>query len=165
MESQGLAALSLREVARRAGVSHQAPYHYFDDRQALLAAIACEGFRVLGQQLRTAREAAGEHPRAAMAEAYVRFASERPERFRLMHRLDLVDIRRFEAYAVALRDTDSELQFLRHSAANGAYWPFVHGLCTLLLDSPWNPLDDSLQARTEQALAAVREFEATLKRD
>ena len=40
IEAEGLAALSMREVARRAGVSHQAPYHHFTDRQAILAAIA-----------------------------------------------------------------------------------------------------------------------------
>ena len=45
IEEGGLDRLSMREVARKAGVSHQAPYHYFDDREAILAALAGEGFQ------------------------------------------------------------------------------------------------------------------------
>ena len=57
IEEGGLDRLSMREVARKAGVSHQAPYHYFDDREAILAALAGEGFSKLGQSLvRTGRE-------------------------------------------------------------------------------------------------------------
>ena len=44
IEEGGLDRLSMREVARKAGVSHQAPYHYFSDREAILAALAGEGF-------------------------------------------------------------------------------------------------------------------------
>ena len=44
IEQEGIAALSLREVARRIGVSHAAPYHHFEDRSALLGAIAEQGF-------------------------------------------------------------------------------------------------------------------------
>ncbi|MSV37798.1 MAG: TetR family transcriptional regulator, partial [Actinobacteria bacterium] len=44
IESDGAESLSMREVARRAGVSHQAPYHYFGDRSGILAAISEEGF-------------------------------------------------------------------------------------------------------------------------
>jgi AcrR family transcriptional regulator len=51
IEEGGLDRLSMREVARKAGVSHQAPYHYFDDREAILAALAGEGFSKLGQSL------------------------------------------------------------------------------------------------------------------
>src|ERR1700754_3155518 len=47
MDEGGLGALSMREVARRAGVSHQAPYHYFQDREAILAELAGEGFSQL----------------------------------------------------------------------------------------------------------------------
>ena len=67
----------MREAARRAGVSHNAPYRHFSDRDALLDALAVEGFRELKQALagRSGRE---------LGEAYVRFALERPERFRLM---------------------------------------------------------------------------------
>ena len=49
IEEGGLDRLSMREVARKSGVSHQAPYYYFGDREAILAAIAGEGFSKLGQ--------------------------------------------------------------------------------------------------------------------
>src|ERR671910_1744533 len=77
IEKEGLAALSVREAARRAGVSHNAPYRHFPDREALLAALAEEGFSLLGESLenRSGRE---------LGEAYVRFALAHPQRFRLM---------------------------------------------------------------------------------
>ena len=51
IEAGGLDRLSMREVARKAGVSHQAPYHHFGDREAILAALASEGFAKLKQEL------------------------------------------------------------------------------------------------------------------
>ncbi len=77
LEKRGIAALSLRDTARRAGVSHNAPYRHFPDREALLAALAAEGFATLGERLRG-------KPGREMGEAYVRFAREQPQRFRLM---------------------------------------------------------------------------------
>ncbi|MFI5308928.1 MAG: TetR/AcrR family transcriptional regulator [Polyangiales bacterium] len=97
IEVEGLAALSLREVARRAGVSHQAPYHHFADREAILGAIAEQGFRIL----RAALERAVAHGRdvhsaaeslAACGRAYVEFACEHPAHFRVMFRPELVDL-------------------------------------------------------------------------
>src|SRR5258706_5651107 len=81
LEKEGLEALKLREVARRAGVSHSAPYRHFAQREALLAALAAEGFERLGAAQRKAAEAGGLR---AMGEAYVAFALENPQRFRLM---------------------------------------------------------------------------------
>src|SRR5689334_19621575 len=81
LEKEGLEALTLREVARRAGVSHSAPYRHFAEREALLAALAAEGFERLGAAQRKAAEAGGLR---AMGEAYVAFALENPQRFRLM---------------------------------------------------------------------------------
>src|SRR4051812_36803257 len=77
LEKEGAGALSLRDLARRAGVSHNAPYRHFRDRDSLLAAIATEGFRQLGDAL---RGRAGKE----MGAAYVRFALEHPQQFRLM---------------------------------------------------------------------------------
>jgi len=59
LESDGLAALSLREVARRAGVSHQAPYHHFKDRESILAELVTEGFERLAKRLAHANDQAG----------------------------------------------------------------------------------------------------------
>src|SRR5438309_11953745 len=64
IEAEGIGAVSLRRVAREAGVSPGAPYHHFADRSALLAAIALQGYQLLEPQLRQAR---GQAPTAARA--------------------------------------------------------------------------------------------------
>jgi AcrR family transcriptional regulator len=85
----GLDGLTLRAVAREAGVSHNAPYHHFPDKAALLEALAADGWDRLGNALREAREAAGRRSLdrlQATGLAYVRFALVDPPRFRLMTR-------------------------------------------------------------------------------
>jgi AcrR family transcriptional regulator len=77
LRDQGLDGLSLRELARQAGVSHGAPRRHFADRQSLLDALAEAGFTRLGAELREAVDAAGEDYEVSLratAAAYVRFA-------------------------------------------------------------------------------------------
>ncbi|MGD0556898.1 MAG: TetR/AcrR family transcriptional regulator [Streptosporangiaceae bacterium] len=77
LREQGIDALSLRDLARQAGVSHAAPRRHFADRQALLEALAEAGFIRLGDEVRAAIDQAGEDYQAglrAVATAYVRFA-------------------------------------------------------------------------------------------
>src|SRR5262245_57031050 len=77
VDREGAAGLSLREVARRVGVSPSASYAHFRDREALLAAAAEEGLRELGRQMSQAAARAA-HPLArlyAIGLAYVRFAA------------------------------------------------------------------------------------------
>jgi AcrR family transcriptional regulator len=84
---RGAQALSLRELAREVGVSHGAPRRHFADRQALLDALAQDGFDRLGAQLRAAVEPADapfDTRLAAMATAYVRFATEHAALLELM---------------------------------------------------------------------------------
>ncbi|MGY2023797.1 TetR/AcrR family transcriptional regulator [Nocardia gipuzkoensis] len=91
IETEGLGAVSLRRVAREAGVSTAAPYHHFPDRSALLATLSTQGFRLLGAQLAATR-AEAETPLAALtalANTYVRFSREQPAYFRLMFRPEL----------------------------------------------------------------------------
>ncbi|MGC1649710.1 MAG: TetR/AcrR family transcriptional regulator [Candidatus Sulfotelmatobacter sp.] len=82
----GPAGFTLREVARRAGVSHNAPYRHFPDREDLLAAVAAQGFR----ELNDAMLAAVQHQRSTVGRlkcaglAYVEFALRRPEHFTVM---------------------------------------------------------------------------------
>lgn len=82
----GPAGFTLREVARRAGVSHNAPYRHFADREELLAAVASEGFRELDRAMLKAvqhqRTSVGRLKRAGLA--YVEFALRRPEHFTVM---------------------------------------------------------------------------------
>src|SRR5438034_11316270 len=72
IEAEGIGAVSLRRVAREAGVSPGAPYHHFADRSALLAAIALQGYEILEGRLRSAREEAPTAVRAlrGLIEAY-----------------------------------------------------------------------------------------------
>jgi AcrR family transcriptional regulator len=85
--------ISLRAVARRAGVSHAAPYHHFTDRKALVAALAREGLASLVQALESAGRQV-EDPRLELLEigvAYVRFSTENRALFRLMFSAELAD--------------------------------------------------------------------------
>src|ERR1700758_5049161 len=81
LSAGGAATLDLRKVARKAGVSHAAPYRHFADKQALVAAINEEGFRQLAERIQsTVREAPDEtfEQLQAIAIAYVQFAREHP---------------------------------------------------------------------------------------
>ena len=134
LEKEGVAALSLREVARRAGVSHNAPYRHFPDRDALLAALAAEGFERLGEALQA-------NAGREMGAAYVRFALAHPQRFRLMFG-GLLKLARYPELArasasahgalVAAMRAQKEIQDPDTAAA--AAWSLVHGLAHLLLD-------------------------------
>lgn len=88
---EGVGALSMREVTRRAGVTHGAPYHYFSDRAAILTAIAEEGFAILVREMAAARAAAvGPRERfEACGRAYFEFAMAHTAHFRVMYRPEL----------------------------------------------------------------------------
>lgn len=89
----GPAGFSLREVARRAGVSHAAPAHHFGDSRGLLTAMAVDGFRVLTTEVATVRASTPDPRRQfeAMAMAYVRVGLEHPAHAAILFREDLVD--------------------------------------------------------------------------
>lgn len=153
IEKDGLAGLSMREVARLAGVSHQAPYHHFTDREAILAGIAEEGFSRLGEALRVAVSDADGASAPARTEraghAYVHFALTHPAHFRVMFRADFVDMDRFPE-AVRVADASFEslptlVGALRHAGLEpepsldahvALHWSVCHGLACLLLDGP-----------------------------
>jgi AcrR family transcriptional regulator len=87
LERDGPGALSLRAVAREAGVSPAAPYHHFKDRQEMLEAVAHEGWEMLNLAVGEARAAAppGEAAVAELGLTYVRFALEHPALYRVMY--------------------------------------------------------------------------------
>ena len=85
LEQRGPRQVSLREVARVAGVSHNAPYRHFDSREALLAALAAEGFEALGAQMERATEGKEGFERLrALGVTYIAFARARPAVYLLM---------------------------------------------------------------------------------
>jgi AcrR family transcriptional regulator len=175
LETEGLAALSLREVARRAGVSHQAPYHHFADREAILAALVTEGFDDLASRLERALEsAANEKPAAAnlaMGLAYVDFALSRPGIFRVMFRPELVDHRHFpEANAAGERSFAMLGRLIERlgTAKNAAeaqvqaslQWAVVHGLATLFVDGKLGTELETNEAKAAHARQVLELFSA-----
>jgi AcrR family transcriptional regulator len=122
IEKEGLSGLSVRAAARRAGVSHNAPYRHFPNRDALLAALAADGFKQLAIALegRTGKE---------LGEAYVRFALDHPQRFRLMFGSRLSRPELLATFEGAFAGMGSEARF-----AAAAGWSLVHGLAQLVLD-------------------------------
>jgi AcrR family transcriptional regulator len=136
----GTDALSLRAIARRAGVSHGAPRRYFPTHQALLAAIAREGYRKLG---RLVAETIGDHeapPREALltlGRRYVDFARDEPGMFALMFRHDLL-----RGNNIGLRGESTPLfgvleellkraRLAQPTAAAAALWAALHGIAQL----------------------------------
>ena len=121
IENEGLASLSVREAARRAGVSHNAPYRHFPDREALLVALAADGFAALDKVLngKSGRE---------LGEAYVRFALAHPQRFRLMF-MKGEPRATYERFASAFAGSGAEAK-----VAAAAAWSLIHGLACLTLD-------------------------------
>jgi len=146
LEKEGLEALSVRELARRAGVSHNAPYRHFPDRASLHAALAAEGFEMLADALRS-------RPRREMGEAYVGFALAHPERFRLMFNglagLEPRDRRTYEALLESFADLGKDAPY-----AASAAWGLMHGLAHLLLDGQFAHEDNRRFVR--DVLSTVR---------
>jgi AcrR family transcriptional regulator len=156
----GAAALSLRDLARRLGVSHAAPARHFPTLDALLAALAEEGFGALAAALERAAAAAGpDGPLAQLGAAgwaYVRFALEHPHHFHLMFGGRLADAHAApslqaagqRAYAVLLRCIEAGQAAGQVVPADPgelatAAWAQVHGLATLLLDRQLPPAGEA----------------------
>jgi AcrR family transcriptional regulator len=91
----GAAALTLREAARRAGVTHAAPYRHFADKNALLAAVSEEGFRLLSQEMQSQQNQHDDSVERlqALVVGCVNFATHNPTRFRVMFDPEIIALR------------------------------------------------------------------------
>lgn len=148
LEETGVATLSMREVARRAGVTHQAPYHYFTDRETILAEVVTEGFVELEAALRAANERYPAHgARAATlaaGTAYVGFALAHPGLFRIMFRTDICDPARFDnvresgtrAFAQIVELVELIYGADADAPTSTVFWAQLHGLALLTIDGP-----------------------------
>jgi AcrR family transcriptional regulator len=161
LEESGETALSLRAVARRAGVSPAAPYRHYADREALVSAVAALGYRELAERLAAAHPSpATPEQLTSVAVAYVQFALERPALFRIMFGEPCDrdnDERTAATAAVALYlreivgrvfpETDTE-------AMATATWALVHGLASLHLDGKLDAPTPTVVA--ERVTAAIQ---------
>jgi AcrR family transcriptional regulator len=169
----GVRALSFREVARKAKVSHQAPYHYFENHFAILKAIAQDGFLMLTERMDSAAKPHQDPIRALNASgiAYVQFAVENLGYFRVMFQSPLISEKKQteplaegeKAHGVLLALTktawesgiatniDSETLAL-------LCWSTVHGIATLITEGvvPHDAPKDSMKvgALVVEALSA-----------
>ncbi|MFH8800627.1 TetR/AcrR family transcriptional regulator [Streptomyces sp. NPDC017936] len=135
--ADGPSGLSLRDLARRAGVSHAAPAHHFRDRTGLLTAIAAEGHGLLAAALARSTDLRDAGAR------YVRFAREHPAHFQVMFSPELLRADDLELTtarglsAAALTDTvtaaASGPEETDARLARMAVWSLAHGFATLLL--------------------------------
>ena len=143
----GPAAVNLRAIARRVGVSHAAPAHHFHDKADLFTAIAAEGFALLASRLQTAYEQTGDFLEVGVA--YVRFALDRRAHFEVMFRPDLYhaddpDLQQAQRAAEAalygpLSPSPGSTPGPEVIAAGVAAWSLAHGLATLWLNGNLPP--------------------------
>jgi AcrR family transcriptional regulator len=158
---RGLPGVTLRGVAKRAGVSHAAPLNHFSNFAQLLTETAATGFELLGQRVDEAGAAlapgAGSRARLVGAsKAYVETALEFPALFLLMFRFDLLDRSNPRYDAAATNAYRQYLRFVRAvqddgwqtdtdtAVVNATLWSLVHGIATL-----WSQgaLAESVQGR------------------
>ncbi|MFU8815139.1 MAG: TetR/AcrR family transcriptional regulator [Pseudomonadales bacterium] len=147
--AEGTEKLSLRALARDAGVSATAPYRHFPSKRCLLAALITRGFRLLEANLAAARDAAAAAPKQrllAISLAYVGFALENPTSYELMFSTVLEDFSDYAdlkqaaeaSFGVVLGVLDEVLTQrpnpgLSVSQAGAVAWSAVHGVSSLLL--------------------------------
>jgi AcrR family transcriptional regulator len=151
LAKDGVGGLSLRKVARQAGVSHAAPYAHFADKQALIAAISTEGFRILDEQFSSIREKYQADPKRQLVEAawtYVRFAQNDPAHFRVTFSSAVEQEKNYPALVEMTRTSFEQvvqivaacqtIGLLRSGPADVmavSVWSVVHGFASLLIES------------------------------
>jgi AcrR family transcriptional regulator len=163
LEEGGEAALSMRAVARRAGVSPAAPYRHYADREALVSAVAAVGYRELAERLAAAHPSPSTPEQlTSVAVAYVRFALDRPALFRIMfgEPCDRDNDERVAATAAVslyLREiVERGFPQADSEALATAIWGLVHGLAFLHLDGKLDAAAPSAVAdRVSSAIQAL----------
>jgi AcrR family transcriptional regulator len=163
LEESGEAELSLRAVARRAGVSPAAPYRHYEDREALISAVAAVGYRELAERLAAAHPSPSTPEQlASVAIAYVQFALERPALFRIMfgEPCDRDNDERVAATAAVSAYVRSIAQRTfpqaDPDALATAIWALVHGLAFLYLDGKLDaPTSSAVADRVTAAIHAL----------
>lgn len=170
LESEGAARLSLRQAAERAGLSRQAPYNHFTDKEALLAELVREGYQRLGSRI-SADASAYAIPSerlARAAEAYIAFGQDKPALFRLMFGRELVDLSKHgsaqEAASAALAELSAIIEAMAPAIdareVTLVAWSLVHGYTSLCIETGLEGKDQRRQradlfVRTVETLTRV----------
>src|SRR5579872_1843034 len=168
LERDGLAGLTLRAVAREAGVSHAAPAHHFGDLTGLVSELAAIGFRRFNAAMTAADLTDGTAAEKGMAraKAYVGYAQAHPGMYGLMFRTERLDMMRpalFDAARASFaglagsigaqrqEQISAEALTLEQAAAIARAWSLVHGFTMLLLDGRLADILKRLPAGTDVA--------------
>ena len=158
LSESGAAALDLRKVARKAGVSHAAPYRHFADKQALVAAINEEGFRRLAAQIQSSLEKSSDDPLEQLQSigiAYVSFAQEQPWLMREMFSGLTVEREAFPSLytasktvyylyseVIARGQAQGKIVEGNPPALASVLWSMLHGLAMLIIENQMRPYSD-----------------------
>lgn len=166
IKNDGIDKLSLRDVARKLDVSHGAPYRHFKNKDELIAAISEKGFEIFGRTLISAIEVDQEDPYKRLAtagHAYLEFALEKPEYYRLISTNVLSDVTKYpgvmgkalETYQFMqkiLTDYDARgiLKIDNILTATVYIISTIHGFCSLVIEGRFEILSLSKEAYHEQ---------------
>jgi AcrR family transcriptional regulator len=181
LERDGLQGLTLRAVAREAGVSHAAPTHHFGDLTGLVSELAAIGYRRFSMAMAAAGAAATMpmEKGLASAKAYVRYARAHPGMYGLMFRTERLDMTRpslheaaeasFAGFAGAIgayrqEQISTETLTLQQAGALTLAWSLVHGFTTLLLDGRLTKIMRRLPEGTDAETLLVAMLMSTLGR-
>jgi AcrR family transcriptional regulator len=179
LEERGPQGITLREAARRAGVTHAAPYRHFADKEALLAAVAEEGFHLLRSEVTRALEGAEPTEQLELiGVAYVRFAREHPSQFRVMFGAEIGDKRRYpslmEADSAVFNVLVAAIEVAQQHGQLGpgnparlgmVQWSMLHGVAALVIDGQLertgvreDQIDEFARRVARTAVAGLRQW-------
>lgn len=177
----GVAGLTLRKVAKAAGVSHAAPAHHFKDKTSLLASVAAEGFRILSKEIRTTADIYqnSQEQLGQLVRTYVGFAQREVELFRLIFGHIAPDYREYpELYEAGMDCWNALVEIIsdfmkNHGIVNCepdllafSLWAHTQGVASLIVNQAVIPphlipikgamLDKSIEVMTDGLIAASR---------
>lgn len=171
LAEHGVAGMNLREVARVAGVSHTAPYRHFADKQALITAIADDGFDKLAAAIRSVDAADFDTATARLAAAgaaYVGFGCDNPDHFLLMFNRASASVERTSFESVAKVGFEFMVRRIQEGQRKGELragdaldmakllWSAMHGLAMLLIENQL-PLPETAPKKRREAIAQLAE--------